>query len=203
MTVQSLALDELRRVSRELAGAGLPFAFGGGWALELFAAKHGAELGRTHSDIDVAVLRRDLPSWASKLAGTFRIVRDGGIHDARPGEVASTTAHEIHVALEGVAIELLVNEADGDAWVYRRDPRVRRALSSAFVADELPFLAPEIVLLFKAKTPREKDVADAEVIMPLLDEERRAWLRDALDIVHPDHPWSGCIKEIRGTRRGS
>ena len=189
-----LAFDELRPVSSLLVRAALPFGFCGGWALELFAATHGLALGRSHSDVDVAVLRNDLPRWVSKLASVFRIARDGGLHDAQPDEVASTSAHEIHVDVGGVAIELLVNDVDDDAWVYRRDRRVRRSLSQTFVAAEFPFLAPEIVLLFKAKTPREKDTADFAAILPLLDAERREWLRQALGVMHPDHPWSASLR---------
>ena len=53
----------------------------------------------------------------------------------------------------------------------------------------LPYLAPEIVLLFKAKAPRAKDEADFAGVLPLLDARRKAWLDAALGLVHPDHPW--------------
>jgi hypothetical protein len=49
--------------------------------------------------------------------------------------------------------------------------------------------APEIVLLFKAKAMREKDERDFAVVVPLLDDTQKAWLRDALLRVHPGHAW--------------
>lgn len=36
---------------------------------------------------------------------------------------------------------------------------------------------------------REKDEADLRSVLPVLDDDRRAWLAGALDRVHPDHPW--------------
>jgi hypothetical protein len=54
----------------------------------------------------------------------------------------------------------------------------------------IPYLAPEIVLLFKAKhAARDKDAADFARALPLLDAQRRQWLADALRIVHPGHDW--------------
>jgi len=38
----------------------------------------------------------------------------------------------------------------------------------------------------KARLAREKDDADFEAAPPLLDEEARAWLRDALELANPD-----------------
>jgi hypothetical protein len=55
--------------------------------------------------------------------------------------------------------------------------------------DGTPFLAPEIVLLFKAKNRREPDEGDFSAAVPTLGAERRTWLRSALDMVHPGHPW--------------
>jgi hypothetical protein len=59
----------------------------------------------------------------------------------------------------------------------------------------IPFLAPELVLLFKSKntsatqTDRSKDQLDFERVCPHLDPERRAWLRWALLATDPAHPW--------------
>lgn len=52
--------------------------------------------------------------------------------------------------------------------------------------DGVPSLRPEVVLHMKARLAREKDDADFEAAPPLLDEEARAWLRDALELANPD-----------------
>jgi hypothetical protein len=53
----------------------------------------------------------------------------------------------------------------------------------------IPYLAPEIVLLFKARHDRPKDQGDFTGVLPLLNPGRRAWLAAALARVHPGHPW--------------
>jgi hypothetical protein len=46
--------------------------------------------------------------------------------------------------------------------------------------DGVPYLASEIVLLLKAKNPRDKDEADFWCALPLLDGGQRLWLDNAL-----------------------
>ncbi len=55
--------------------------------------------------------------------------------------------------------------------------------------DGIPYLAPEIQLLYKAKQPRPKDEADLARTLPYLDPESHQWLTQALALVHPGHPW--------------
>jgi hypothetical protein len=56
-------------------------------------------------------------------------------------------------------------------------------------ADGVPSLAPEVVLLFKAKNARQRDEHDLDQTLPLLSADERAWLHDAITLVHPGHPW--------------
>ena len=53
----------------------------------------------------------------------------------------------------------------------------------------IPYLAPELALLFKAKYRRPKDDADFAAALPLLGADARARLRATLAQVHPGHPW--------------
>lgn len=55
--------------------------------------------------------------------------------------------------------------------------------------DGIPFMSPEIVLLFKAEHAGAKDVADLENCLPLLTADERAWVVDGLGRVHPGHAW--------------
>ena len=59
----------------------------------------------------------------------------------------------------------------------------------AHTPDGVPYLVPEIVLLFKAKSARDKDEADFRAVLPHLSETRRAWLAETLAQVHPGHHW--------------
>ncbi|MBO0793003.1 MAG: aminoglycoside adenylyltransferase, partial [Ktedonobacteraceae bacterium] len=56
-------------------------------------------------------------------------------------------------------------------------------------SDGIPYLAPEIQLLYKSRGLRSKDEADFDSTLLYLDQERRQWLAQALTIVHPGHPW--------------
>jgi hypothetical protein len=56
-------------------------------------------------------------------------------------------------------------------------------------ADGIPYLRPEICLLFKAKAVRDRDRADFEAALPRMSPAQRAWLHSALVRVHPDHDW--------------
>ncbi|HEY0251790.1 MAG TPA: hypothetical protein VGC41_09695 [Kofleriaceae bacterium] len=82
------------------------------------------------------------------------------------------------------ALEVLLADTADDRWVYRRDPRITRQVAElGAVADEVPYLRPEIQLLFKSKMVRPKDEADFQATLPLLDDAARDWLQDSLAVV--------------------
>ena len=56
-------------------------------------------------------------------------------------------------------------------------------------SNSIPYLAPEIQLLYKAKGLRPKDEADFARTLPALDEKSRQWLAQSLALVHPGHAW--------------
>lgn len=59
-----------------------------------------------------------------------------------------------------------------------------------WVADDgIRYLLPQIVLVYKARLRRPKDEPDFEAALPILTEPQRAWMRQALASVVPDHHW--------------
>ena len=75
-------------------------------------------------------------------------------------------------------------------WTYKRDDRISLPLEEILWAHEgIPYLRPEVQLLHKAPGRRQKDQADFDACAPLLEPKPRAWLRTALSIAHPGHPW--------------
>ena len=70
-----------------------------------------------------------------------------------------------------------------------RSIRLPYAQVIATSPEGIPYLAPQIVLLFKARHHRPKDQADFTGALPLLNPARRSWLAAALARVHPGHPW--------------
>ena len=61
-------------------------------------------------------------------------------------------------------------------------------------ADGIPYVVPEIVLLFKARDVRPKDQADFDRVAPILRTNRRDRLAGWLTRVTPDHAWLGALR---------
>lgn len=160
----------------------------GGWAIDLF-------LGRTtrpHQDVDVAVLRRDQSTLREHLRGwRFTKMVNGIAIEWPEHERLELPIHEIHADSGGDRLEFLFNEAAGDVWRFRRNLEVSAPLAriTRRTLDDVPYLAPEIVLLYKAKSPRQKDHDDFAHALPKLDPDARSWLASALRICHPEHEW--------------
>ncbi len=165
----------------------------GGWAVDLFIGYP----TREHDDVDIGLARDDQLAARRLLAGWRyeKVVSRGTELSREPWpdrEWLALPVHEIHAhSPAGQHVEFLLLERDADNWVYRRDPRVTRAwgLLSFRSASGFRVLAPEVVLLFKAKGRRERDQADFETLLPRLSDGSRAWLRAALDLAHPGHRW--------------
>jgi hypothetical protein len=88
--------------------------------------------------------------------------------------------------------DVLLAPGDAKTWVYKRDPSVTMPMSDAYwTRDGIPYLRPEIQLLYKAKALRAKDQRDFEAAWPRLDRTRRQWLHDMLERTLPGHPWLG------------
>ena len=80
---------------------------------------------------------------------------------------------------------------DGDIWICRRDEAIRLPYRDIIhhTSDAIPYLAPELVLLFKAKHARRKDQEDFDATVQHLTPAQRETLAELLARVHPGHPW--------------
>jgi aminoglycoside-2''-adenylyltransferase len=187
-------IDERLAAPREILTANdIPWAVAGGWSLDLFIGRQ----TREHADLDLAIWRADQHRLRAALAPDWapEVVDNGVLRPWNADEWLSLPIHEIHalpVSSTKPPLELLLNERDDTAWIYRRNTQVRRELDRAIlVRDTIPFLSPEIVLLYKSKAPRPTDEADFRVALPALSAEQRAWLRLAITRSSADHPWVG------------
>jgi hypothetical protein len=169
----------------------------GGWAIDLFIGHQ----SRAHADIDIAILRDDQRRLRECLsdAGVEKVV-DGQLVPWDAGERLELPTHEVHVSWpDGFHLEFLLNEWDRATgeWVFRRDPRIRRAAEAVFsMGRGMPHLAPEVVLLYKSKGPGPKDDADFSVAVGLMGGEQRAWLRDAIVRTQPEHRWAEVLGRV-------
>jgi hypothetical protein len=86
-------------------------------------------------------------------------------------------------------------EDDEGRWICRRDERIRLPYSEIVVPGPVPYLIPELTLLFKAKyAGLEKNVADFARVLPRLDTGQRARLDGWLGMIHPAHEWRARLR---------
>lgn len=175
-----------------LAGIDVAWSVVGGWAVDLFLG----EQTRPHGDLEIAVPRGDFPPIRDALAGlAVHTVRRGELHRLPDRATPPPDTHQNWVLDEGAGawrIDVMLEPGDATTWVFRRDETVRapRSFMVGETGDAIPFLRPQGALLFKAKTRSAKDEADFVRCVGRMDGEARSWLRDALDRVHPGHPWT-------------
>ena len=199
-TVPSLDLGPWRpapldEVVERFARAPFRWWIAGGHALEL----HTGRSWRPHADTDVGICRADARQLPVVLAGWEIAVAAAG--ELRPwsGEALSLERHENNLWARSEAdgpweLDVTIGEGDAEEWRDRRDPRLRLPWEEVVLRtrDGVPYLAPEIQLLFKAKGLRLKDDADARQVLPALCADRRAWLRAWLG---DGHPWQVLLRD--------
>lgn len=179
-----LSIDETHRL---LASASVPWWIGGGVAIDLFVGR----TTRAHDDLDVQILRGSEPAIAWALHGWEWFGANAGrLSPWRPEDPATSIWCRPHRDAPW-ALELFVADVVDDRSVYRRDRRVSRAVSELghTTPHGVPFLRPEIQLLYKSKGSRVKDEADFRAVLPLLGPAARTWLADALTTVDATHAW--------------
>ncbi|HEX9037373.1 MAG TPA: aminoglycoside adenylyltransferase [Ktedonobacterales bacterium] len=184
-------------MARFLAPLAAPWWIAGGWAIDLFLGRQ----TREHEDTDVQVLRRDqyavralFGAWNMEAALPPPRDESWPFRPWGPDEVLDPAIHDIWcrpASTQPWALQLMIADTGGGKWVFRRTSRVTRPVAAlgSVTADGIPYLAPEIQLLYKAKGRRPKDEADFMRALPMLDRVRRQWLWNALTIAHPHHPW--------------
>ena len=186
---QPLSINESASL---FAAYGRPWWIAGGWAIDLFVGR----TTRAHGDIDLATLRRDQGGLWTLLRDEWDVhVADSGSLTPWDGLPLVAPQHQFWVRRRGAgvwAFEVLLEDTDGDEWVYRRDERVRAPLTALGRQTDggVPYLAPEIALHYKSnRADVDRNAADFDVVAPLLDADARRWLRGAVAVASPEHPW--------------
>ena len=176
-----------------LEGVAAPWAVAGGWALDLWLGNQ----TREHEDLEIAVPAMFFSEIQARLEQlglrVFDIV-DGQVIALETGETPHSRMHQTWVmdpAVNGWRMDIFREPGDARTWVYRRTGELSapRAWATGRTDSGVPYVAPQIVLLFKAKAKRDKDEADFSMAAPRLASGARIWLANALRVIHPDHPW--------------
>jgi hypothetical protein len=177
-------------VVRRLAGVAATWYVAGGWAVDL----HLGRVSRAHDDLEIAVPASDFDAIRRALAGFEFDVVGAGRRWPATDATAFRLLHQTWVrdpVTGAYRLDVFREPHDGTTWICRRNPTVRLPYRRVVrhTPTGVPYLAPEIVLLFKAKARRPKDEADLANLVPLLDGGQRDWLARALAATHPGHPW--------------
>jgi hypothetical protein len=190
------------QVARLLQDVTAPWCVAAGWALDLCRG----EQTREHEDLEIAIpntpeafgqVRAALSDYAFEVPvgpepGTlwpldspaFDQVHQTWVSEPEQGgpDGEPTSVYRLDIFREP--------QRDG-RWVCRRDQSITMSYEEIIRRDPagIPYLVPQIVLLFKAKLNRAKDNADLAAVLPLMAPADRAWLGDMLQRVHPGHEW--------------
>lgn len=160
----------------------------GGHALEL----HFGRSWRRHDDTDVSFLRVDAPAVLELLVGWDVQVAAAGVLSPWSGRPLEALAHENNLWARPSpdapwALDMTISDGDNDRWIYRRNRAITRAWDQAVLREpvsQVPYLAPELQLLFKSVNVRAKDQMDADEVIPNLPPDRASLLFNALPSGH-------------------
>jgi len=191
---------DIESIATLLTPLPITWGFCGGWAIDLFLNR----VTRSHKDVDVAILRTDqrlVFDFLRQRGWTLEQAVDGKLHPFQEDEFLTPPVHTIWCRNAGYHpdfLEVLLNESEGDQFVFRRDHSIRCSLQEAFVISPsgIPILAPEIALLYKSKSPLYVgNHLDFQSVIPLLNAHRRQWLTQALIKLSPEHEWLKALHE--------
>jgi len=188
-----------------------PWWIAGGVAVDLAVGR----TTRTHSDVDVFILRpharelrRQLQDWQC-----FACDPPGSLREWLPEETLHRSVHDIWCRAPDSAcwqMQVMIDDAVDGRWQSRRNSRVTASIDeiSLFTDDGVRYLAPHIQLFYKAKNPRPKDEKDLAVLLdahsnapsdPAIESKDASiaafdfdveWLSWAISITYgADHPW--------------
>jgi len=179
-------------IAEFMAGFDRPWWITGGWSIEIFTG-----VRRHHEDLDISILSSDAGSFRRFLGdrwtpwnvddGWFRPF-DDRFTDVRPDS-------QVWVRRDASSPWVLdvpfTPDTDG-RWTNKRHLAHTEDLDDVTwtAPDGLRYAKPEVTLMFKAAQVRAKDRQDAETVLSRLDARARAWLRDTMTRIDPQHPWA-------------
>ncbi len=178
------------QVAAHLAGVAAPWCVAAGWALDLFRGTQ----TREHGDIEIAVPAAAFPEIRDRFPEhAFDAVSSGRIwENATPEVLAASHQTWLRDRTTGdYLLDVFREPHDSETWICRHDQTIRLPYREIIhrTPAGIPYLAPELVLLFKAKHARPKDQTDFDGTIPHLAPAQRRTLAELLAHAHPGHRW--------------
>jgi len=208
-TIPSAGFWPVHAVGSLLSGLAVPWWITGGWAIDL-AVGH---VTRDHADVDVMMLERDEHALRGLTGVEIHLIVGGqppapwsagrrlaampdpgpnpGPNPGPKGGPGRPIGPD-RLVLRGqdlpLPAEVVPASAVGAIWVYKKGSHVftRPLADVTRYWQGIPFLAPEVVLLIKARPGlsgpgTDNDQRDFEAALPLLGAQQRSWLKDAIE----------------------
>ncbi len=207
---------ELESVQKLLSHLKIPYFYIGGWGIDLFLGRVTRDHGDVEVTI-YRYQQEKLFSWARSAeivdAGyTLHVVDPPGTANIPiwDGQHLEDPIHQLQLYCKGERIvdfmlsDLDISNPDSPTWQFRRDPVIQTPKSQIewlYVANSayeaycpqymlsLPYHAPEILLLYKAKRNAEKDRVDRNRAWSKMDLTQKEWLVRALRQYNFKHQW--------------
>lgn len=185
-----LSTDE---VSSLFSNAAFPWWIAGGVALELAL---GQEI-RSHSDIDILILRPDHLKVRKLLTRWDCWVADppGTLCPWPVGKQLNSNVHDVWCREnpnDEWRFQLMIDETSSTNWVSRRDREIYASIQSITRTNTegIRYLAPHVQLYYKAKRPCKKDEIDFKAVLESNVEFDKNWLRNSISQSYGKcHPW--------------
>ena len=200
---RSAGFEPVHTVGSLLSDLTVPWWITGGWAIDLAVGR----VTRDHADVNVMMLERDEHALRGLTGLDIQLIADGqppGPWPAGyrlmaapvPGPKPPVTGSGRHagdrLVLRGKILplpaEVIPASAVGTIWVYKKGSHVftRPLADITRYWEGIPFLAPEVVLLIKARPGlnwpgTDNDQRDFEAALPVLSAQQRSWLTDAIE----------------------
>ncbi|ORA33024.1 nucleotidyltransferase domain-containing protein [Mycobacterium aquaticum] len=182
-------------VTERLAHVRAPWCVAGGWAIDLYLGG----TPRLHADIEIAVPRQAFPEIVHALPGFQWDVAGAGrlwpyavagehpdLHQTWCRDPASGRYH----------LDVFREPHTRGRWVCRRDPSITLPYDEVIGhRDGMPYLVPEVALLFKARRTDARDHDDFARAAPQLTDTARNRLAGWITRLYPDHVWLGQLAD--------
>jgi hypothetical protein len=185
--MESAALERVAVVMRRVE---IWWAIAGGWAIDLWLG----EQTREHHDIEVVVRRDDQTAVWDALHNDWELAcidpLESGWSPWRRIQRVESPSFQLKARCPSLEFDLFLESTSDDIWTFRRDGRVRRSIEEVITRRSgVPIVDPAVQLLYMAKSEEPKNQHDFDVARPMLDDASAEWLRSALALSHPGHPW--------------
>lgn len=175
-------------VRDRLANLAIPWGVTAGWAIDMFLG----QITRAHEDIEITIPAAAFDEVAVALHEfEWDVVGSGRIW-SYPGSLDLFHQTWLRDPKSGAFhLDAFREPISNGVWSYRRDPAISLPTAEVFARtpDGIPFVVPEVVLLFKSRNARTNDEVDFQHVLPRLSDPQRERLRLWIARSDPAHVW--------------